>query len=364
MFLSRRCHLPPLLRSSSTRHLSTTAPRPAIPLLMLSALSNAREAQHFSKHSGLGITNHSPAIEAIKSSEVDPFLPKNPAPPPRKNPASASASASASTSTSTSSSFPPISPLPFSASSPAPYPPSPSTASSSPVPGPKESALRTSLAAALLASDPRVLNPATHTDAVSLNRAASAVLSSVAGSEKALSAGAREKLRAAIEEDRSGAAARAVVETGPEVGERSGGLVERSVESEAEGKGATGGRAGGEGGGKDRGRDSGALALMGLVLALGGTNWYAYELLGEERQERERLVGRVQRLEVSVKEGDGRREARREWLQEQKRKRTERRAARENGETSVAARRSVNVVSDERPGEKVRGWIGSLFWAS
>lgn len=43
---------------------------------MLSALSHARETQHYAKQSGLGVTWHSPAVEAIKSSEVDIYKTK------------------------------------------------------------------------------------------------------------------------------------------------------------------------------------------------------------------------------------------------------------------------------------------------
>lgn len=44
------------------------------PLFALHALSNARETQHLNKLSGLSRVEHSPALESIKRSEVDPFV--------------------------------------------------------------------------------------------------------------------------------------------------------------------------------------------------------------------------------------------------------------------------------------------------
>lgn len=61
----------PLTVQAASFHTSTA--RHATPFLQLAALSQSREAQHFSKVSGLSIVQHSPALQLMKSSEVDPF---------------------------------------------------------------------------------------------------------------------------------------------------------------------------------------------------------------------------------------------------------------------------------------------------
>lgn len=43
------------------------------PLFALQALSNSRETQHFNKASGLSRVEHSPNLELLRASEVDPF---------------------------------------------------------------------------------------------------------------------------------------------------------------------------------------------------------------------------------------------------------------------------------------------------
>lgn len=51
------------------------------PLFALQALANSRETQHFNRASGLSRVDHSPNLELLRSSEVEPFK-RKPAPPP------------------------------------------------------------------------------------------------------------------------------------------------------------------------------------------------------------------------------------------------------------------------------------------
>ncbi|KAG8630554.1 hypothetical protein KVT40_002173 [Elsinoe batatas] len=323
-----------ILSPPHVRSFATTSSRPATPLYMLAALSQSREAQHFTKRSGLGITNHSPAVEAIKSSEVDPFTspksskPKNPAPSPPSDPSSP-----APTST----------PLPSGAQ------------------GPLESSLRITLASSLLSSDPRTISPSIPTDTLTLNRAAFAVLNAIPGSDAVLSAQAREKIQSARKADREAGEKEARDRADREVREKSAGVVEE-VSSLRNGSGRGREREEGEvqagraevvtGSGKSAGGEGG-LALVAMVVALVGMNLYGYEMLREERKERERLVGRVQRLE------SGRREAVRD-MRERKRS--------EAVVRPVVARKEEVVARTVEPapgrGEKVKGWVGGLFWAN
>jgi hypothetical protein len=55
-----------------TRSLHTSSPSQASVLFALGALSNSRETQHFNKLSRLDRSQHSPNLQLIKSSEVDP----------------------------------------------------------------------------------------------------------------------------------------------------------------------------------------------------------------------------------------------------------------------------------------------------
>lgn len=58
------------------------------PLFALQALANSRETQHFSKVSRLSRVEHSPNLEIIRSSEVDPFQRRAPPPPDTRQPLS------------------------------------------------------------------------------------------------------------------------------------------------------------------------------------------------------------------------------------------------------------------------------------
>jgi hypothetical protein len=61
---------------------SSPASSASSPLFALQALANSRETQHFNKTSGLSRVNHSPNLELLRSSEVDPFRRKQPPPTP------------------------------------------------------------------------------------------------------------------------------------------------------------------------------------------------------------------------------------------------------------------------------------------
>lgn len=56
------------------------------PLFALQALANSRETQHFNKASRLSRVDHSPNLEIIRSSEVDPFKKRVPPPPDTRQP--------------------------------------------------------------------------------------------------------------------------------------------------------------------------------------------------------------------------------------------------------------------------------------
>ncbi|KAK5019956.1 hypothetical protein BJ546DRAFT_599405 [Cryomyces antarcticus] len=62
-------------RSATSRCFHQTTQHHAIPLFHLAALSNSREAQWFTKASGLSPVEHIPTLEAIRSSEVHPYQP-------------------------------------------------------------------------------------------------------------------------------------------------------------------------------------------------------------------------------------------------------------------------------------------------
>ncbi|KAF4551617.1 Hypothetical protein D9617_13g101190 [Elsinoe fawcettii] len=320
MALSRPQHILPA--GALARTFSTSTARPATPLYMLAALSHARETQHFTKRSGLGVTNHAPAVEAIKSSEVDPFAP----PKPRS---------------STSPSLRSQSPSPSTSPSPRPSPTGPLHTPRDL--GPIEYQARISAASAVLASDPRTLNPASPADALALNRAAFAVLNAIPGSDAVLSVPAREKLYAAQDADRRAGEKEQMVAASRDVRERFGGAVEEMSSPR-------------EDGAKDTNtKGEGSAALVALVVGLVGANWYAYEMLKEERKERERLVGRVQRLEAGRREGRRERKARRE----------------ENvvppGHMVVSSEvggGTRTVGPEQGVVDKVKGWIGGLFWAN
>ncbi|EGP85910.1 unnamed protein product [Zymoseptoria tritici ST99CH_3D1] len=64
-----------LTAATSTRSFSTTRRAPASLLFALGQLSNTRETQHFAKRSKLDHVEHSPPLQLIRSSEVDPFAP-------------------------------------------------------------------------------------------------------------------------------------------------------------------------------------------------------------------------------------------------------------------------------------------------
>ncbi|KJX94319.1 hypothetical protein TI39_contig4202g00005 [Zymoseptoria brevis] len=64
-----------LTAAISTRSFSTTLRAPASLLFALGQLSNTRETQHFAKRSKLDHVEHSPPLQLIRSSEVDPFAP-------------------------------------------------------------------------------------------------------------------------------------------------------------------------------------------------------------------------------------------------------------------------------------------------
>ncbi|PSK56532.1 GATA type zinc finger protein asd-4 [Elsinoe australis] len=371
MTLIRTHRLPLSARPSRllTRTFTTTPPRPATPFFLLAARSNVRETQHFTSRSGLGVTNHSPAIEAIKASEVDPFAPSSPS----------LSSASASPPSASSPSSPSSSPTPSAGRFEPPSTISPTASgSSSPRPvGPIEYQARIQAASQVLAGDPRTLNPAAPTDALALNRAAFAVLNAVPGSEAVLSAAAREKVERARSGDRDVETRGRREELGREVRRDFGGAVEMLAKREAGGMGGqNGARFGageegmGAGGGKVSRQGDGAVALMVLVAGLVGANWYAYEMLREERKERERLVGRVQRLEAGRRQDEERTRKRRERVEGLYKRRDERKARREAGNTEavkgvqIAPREGVRVGPELSTGDKVKGWIESFFWAS
>jgi len=58
---------------SQRRAFTSSKLRHAPPFFNLGATAAAKETQYFSKLSGHGVVNHSPALEAIKNSEVEPF---------------------------------------------------------------------------------------------------------------------------------------------------------------------------------------------------------------------------------------------------------------------------------------------------
>ncbi|KAF2096750.1 hypothetical protein NA57DRAFT_58640 [Rhizodiscina lignyota] len=69
------------------RHFHPSPPSRALsPLFALQALANSRETQHFNKASGLSRVDHSPNLELLRSSEVDPFKRKPPPPPDTRKP--------------------------------------------------------------------------------------------------------------------------------------------------------------------------------------------------------------------------------------------------------------------------------------
>lgn len=76
--LIRRFQVPPAPAAAglSIAQFHTSSIRQAIPLFALAARANSRETLHFSKSSGLSVVNHSPTLELLRSSEVDPFQPK------------------------------------------------------------------------------------------------------------------------------------------------------------------------------------------------------------------------------------------------------------------------------------------------
>ena len=69
--LRGRLYLPMALKQAAQFH--TSVVRPATPFLHLAARAHQQETQHFMKQSRLSVVNHSPSLELLKSSEVDPF---------------------------------------------------------------------------------------------------------------------------------------------------------------------------------------------------------------------------------------------------------------------------------------------------
>ncbi|TKA71564.1 hypothetical protein B0A49_09704 [Cryomyces minteri] len=75
LLLLRHSVAPAAPRAATSRCFHQTTQRRAIPLFHLAALSNSREAQWFTKASGLSPVEHIPTLEAIRSSEVHPYQP-------------------------------------------------------------------------------------------------------------------------------------------------------------------------------------------------------------------------------------------------------------------------------------------------
>ena len=61
------------IRPQHSRPFHSTRVHNATPFLHLAALSQAKQTQHLLAKSGLSVVNHSPRLEAIRASEVDPF---------------------------------------------------------------------------------------------------------------------------------------------------------------------------------------------------------------------------------------------------------------------------------------------------
>lgn len=74
--------LKPTILASLSKHqrasFSNSVARHATPFFQLTARANAQETQHFLRASKLSVVNHSPNLELLKSSEVDPFKSKSP----------------------------------------------------------------------------------------------------------------------------------------------------------------------------------------------------------------------------------------------------------------------------------------------
>ena len=70
---SPRLRLLQRIRPQHSRPFHSTRVHNATPFLHLAALSQAKQTQHLLAKSGLSVVNHSPRLEAIRASEVDPF---------------------------------------------------------------------------------------------------------------------------------------------------------------------------------------------------------------------------------------------------------------------------------------------------
>ncbi|KAF2158164.1 hypothetical protein K461DRAFT_299980 [Myriangium duriaei CBS 260.36] len=281
---------------TQARHLHNTPPAPATPIYMLSALSHARETQHYALRSGLGVTHHSPAIEAIKASEVDPFDPAPDADLPRA-PASNSSIARA------------------------PHPPQ-HTSPTAPVAGgaaplhpigARELAARQRVASLILGGDASVLRPMTHVLPGERKELARALLGRSPAADNALAAGVKARLAVAREADENPAALPVLQhDAGPSraygterVGKSRPSLVEGSAlvqEAVLEAEEV-----------KEKEKpyqtftsEGMQVALLVAVVALVAVNAFAFETLGAERAARELNSARLTRLETALTEASER----------------------------------------------------------
>ena len=235
--------LHPSVRLLGRRALHTTNPHSATPLYMLSALSHARETQHFSRTSGLGVTNHVPNLEAIQSSEVAPFAdPTIPLQHPRTT-----------------------------------------------APGPAEARVRQQLAAFVMKGELSVLRPGRVPLPSQRTELAMAIVARA--EDAALSAGARARIMVAKERDATAAEAAeampavAVLEdtvAAPRVAQ----VVEEPVVEKREKKY------------QSFSAEQMQIGLLVALVALVAVNAYAFETLGAEREARERLTKRLGLIEA------------------------------------------------------------------